>query len=72
MRVFNFLEPKKHQQVIKAVRAYFNEETSTIPYSTKQIDKTIEWLNKHESPDNRLLAEKLSMAAKITAARAHA
>lgn len=65
MRLLNFLETKKHKQLIKSVRAYYNQESTTIPYSAEQIQKTIDWLNTTKSDENVLLAEKLNMAKHI-------
>jgi len=65
MRFLNFLETKKHKQLIKSVRAYYNQESTSIPYNANQIQKTIDWLQQSGSDENKLLAEKLNMAKQI-------
>lgn len=65
MKILNFLETKKHKQLIKSVRAYYNQESTTIPYNANQIQKTIDWLHSSSTDENLLLAEKLNMAKQI-------
>ncbi len=65
MRILNFLETKKHRQLIKSVRAYYNQESTSIPYNANQIQKTIDWLQSSGNDENILLAEKLNMAKQI-------
>ncbi|MDX1628155.1 MAG: hypothetical protein R3345_05615 [Fulvivirga sp.] len=64
MNFIAFASTRKHQHVIKTVRAYFNGEITTIPYSASQIKKTIYWLEKEKS-GTPLLTEKLQMAATL-------
>lgn len=65
MLLFNILPTRRHKLVIDSVIAYFNEEKSSIPYSSKQIHQTLEWVNKHKPHQNNLLKERLAMAAQF-------
>ena len=69
MKFLSFLESKKHKQLIRTVRAYYNQEATSISYTSEQIQKTIDWLLSNDKEDSHLLIEKLQMAKHIASSR---